>query len=51
MEEERNAPEQAEEQTVYQPRPAWQVWAARIGLIVFLAFVLMYYVNVARGGV
>ena len=34
----------------YQPRPAWQVWMARIGLIVFLIFIAMYYVNIARGG-
>ena len=34
----------------YQPRPAWQVWLARIGLVLFLALVAMYYVNIARGG-
>ena len=34
----------------YTPRPAWQIWAARIGLAVFLAFLVMYYLNVFRGG-
>lgn len=34
----------------YTPRPAWQVWTARIGLAVFLAFLLMYYLNIFRGG-
>ena len=34
----------------YKPRPAWQIWAARIGLIVFLIFLVMYYINILRGG-
>ena len=32
------------------PRPRWQVWLARIALVVFLAFLFMYYVNILRGG-
>ena len=39
-----------EEESGYTPRPAWQVWAARIGLVVFIAFLIMYYVNIAGGG-
>ena len=39
-----------EDREPYQPRPAWQVWLARIGLAVFLIFIAMYYVNIARGG-
>jgi len=35
----------------YTPRPAWQVWAARIGLAVFLIFLALYYLNILRGGV
>ncbi len=35
----------------YTPRPAWQVWLARIGLVLFLLVVLMYYINIMRGGV
>lgn len=39
-----------EAEEVYQPRPRWQVWGARILLVVFVALILMYYVNIARGG-
>ena len=39
-----------EEESGYTPRPAWQVWAARIGLVVFIGFLIMYYVNVFGGG-
>ena len=38
-------------ETGYTPRPAWQVWAARIGLAIFLIFLVMYYINIFRGGV
>ena len=48
MEEERN--EQPAEQEHYTPRPAWQVWGARIGLVVFIGLIIMYYINIARGG-
>jgi len=34
----------------YEQRPRWQVWLARIGLVVFIGFLLMYYVNLFRGG-
>lgn len=34
----------------YVPRPAWQVWGARIALVVFIALVIMYMLNIARGG-
>ena len=27
----------------YVPRPKWQVWGARIGLVVFILFLIMYY--------
>ena len=39
-----------EEEKKYTPRPAWQVWAARIGLVVFIIFLVMYYMNILRGG-
>ena len=39
----------SEEEKKYTPRPAWQVWAARIGLVIFVAFLVMFYVKVARG--
>ena len=34
----------------YEPRPAWQVWAARIGLVLFLLLVAGQIVNIDRGG-
>ena len=39
-----------EEQSGYTPRPAWQVWAARIGLLLFVAMIVMYYIHMMRGG-
>ena len=49
MEEERME-EQTQEQERYIPRPAWQVWGARIALVLFLIVLVMYYINIARGG-
>lgn len=34
----------------YVPRPAWQVWGARIALVLFLIFVAYQILSVARGG-
>ena len=34
---------------VYIPRPAWQVWGARIALVVFIITLIMYYVNLLKG--
>lgn len=39
-----------EEQPLYTPRPAWQVWTARIGLAAFLIILAIYYLNIAGGG-
>ena len=39
-----------EEQEHYRPRPAYQVWAARIGLVIVIIAVLLYYYHIARGG-
>ena len=38
------------EEEGYTPRPAWQVWAARIGLVVFILFVIYQIMNIAGGG-
>jgi hypothetical protein len=35
----------------YVPRPMWQVWAARIGLVIFIVGLILYYINLLRGGV
>ncbi|MBQ2928030.1 MAG: hypothetical protein IJD98_05605 [Oscillospiraceae bacterium] len=34
----------------YVPRPAWQVWMARVGLVLFLLFVLWQLMQIAGGG-
>ena len=50
MDEQRNELQEETEGSGYTPRPAWQVWAARIGLAVFLIFLALYYINILRGG-
>ena len=57
MEEERTQNPQEEiveipepEREVYHPRPAYQVWAARIGLVIVIIAVILYYYHIARGG-
>lgn len=44
------APQPEEEKKGYVPRPAWQVWAARIGLVVFILFLILEYVKIIWGG-
>ena len=39
-----------QEQNVYTPRPTWQIWAARIGLVIVIIAVILYYINIATGG-
>ena len=34
----------------YGPRPAWQVWAARLGLVLAIAFVIYQLLTIAGGG-
>lgn len=38
-----------EQQPGYTPRPASQVWLARIGLVIFIGLVIVQIVNMARG--
>ena len=42
--------EEAQPQKRYTPRPAYQVWAARIGLVIVIIGVILYYYNIATGG-
>lgn len=42
--------ELTQEEDHFEPRPQWQVWGARIALVIFLALLAMYYINIARGG-
>jgi len=51
MDEQRKDEMKETQESGYTPRPAWQVWAARIGLVVFLIFLAMYYIIIFRGGV
>ena len=50
MDEQRKEELQETTESGYTPRPAWQVWAARIGLVIFVIFLVMYYMNILRGG-
>ena len=34
----------------YVERPGWQVWGARIGLVIFIGFVILQIVEIYRGG-
>lgn len=34
----------------YTPRPAWQVWAARVGVVIMIIAVALYYWHIASGG-
>ncbi len=38
------------EESVSKSRPAWQVWAARIGLVLFFLFLILYYWAFFSGG-
>ncbi len=38
------------EQEVYTPRPAWQVWAARVGVVIMLICIALYFWHIASGG-
>ena len=42
--------EAAEESTGYVPRPAWQVWLARVALVLFIFIVIGQILRIARGG-
>ena len=48
MKENRN-PE--EENQGYTPRPAYQVWMARIGLVFMILFVIYQLITIAMGGI
>ena len=39
-----------QEKPAYVPRPAWQVWAARVGLVIMIICVILYYWHIASGG-
>ncbi len=47
---ENTRPETEGEEERYVPRPAWQVWGARIAAALFAVLVILQIVNIARGG-
>ena len=52
MDEQQNlSPEEeiTEPEVGYVPRPMWQVWLARVCLVLFIALIAMYYINLMRG--
>ena len=51
MDEQRKNEVEETKEPGYVPRPAWQVWGARIGLVIFVLFLVIYYINIFRGGV
>lgn len=50
MENEEKQIDVQEEKPKYCPRPAWQVWAARVGLVIMIISVILYYIHIATGG-
>lgn len=50
MRENENLENELPEQEGYVPRPAWQVWAARAGLVLFILFVIYQLLQIAGGG-
>ena len=41
---------QLPEEEGFSPRPRWQIWAARGGLVVFILFVIYQLIQIAGGG-
>ena len=39
-----------EKESVYTPRPVWQVWLARVALVLFIIIVIGQILRIARGG-
>ncbi len=54
MEETKTNPENPasaeEKQEGYTPRPGWQVWGARLAVVLFLILVMLQILSIARGG-
>lgn len=45
-----NENQHPEEEIGYVPRPAWQVWGARVALVLFILFVIYQILSIATGG-
>ena len=49
MEKNQEFEEQLPQEEGYTPRPAWQVWGARAGLVLFILFVIYQILQIAGG--
>ncbi len=49
MDEKEIPEEELPEEEGYKPRPAWQVWAARVGLVVFIVVLIYEYLRAFLG--
>ena len=47
--EEKQTTEMPQEEQGYTPRPAWQLWGARIGLVLFIGLVILQVIQMYRG--
>ena len=50
MDEQLEKPEAQAEEKVYVPRPAWQVWMARVAVVIVAAAFALYLYHSATGG-
>ena len=50
MDEMNNTQETTPDASGYTPRPAWQVWMARVGLVFMILFVIYQILSIATGG-
>ena len=48
---EKQPQEVTEKRSNYTPRPAWQVWCARVALVLFIIIVFGQIYRIARGGI
>ena len=42
--------DQIQEEQSYVPRPRWQIWMARVGLVFMILFVIYQILTIATGG-
>ena len=50
MDKNKENPLSEEKNTGYVPRPMWQVWLARVALVLFIIIVIGQILRIARGG-
>ncbi len=50
MDDQHKETEELSQEKPYTPRPAWQLWAARFGLVIAVVAFLLYVYQIATGG-